>query len=253
MINKESLGQELRLISCIHDVTPLYFDRLREIVNFYDRIGIGHTFAMLVVPDFWSAWRLDKHPEFVRWLRELAESGVEIFLHGYYHKFSAPPSERSLLLRAQFAILGEGEFSNATYEEAFTKIRTGKELLEEQLGVTIDKFVAPAWQYSEATRRSLGALKFRIAEDRRHVWDPLTGASLTATPVIAYSGRTPLRRNLSIGWSQLASIVLNNAQVVRHAIHPADFGNEILIKEIGRSISTFLSHRLAATYEDCLC
>lgn len=237
------------LLPCVHDVSPRHFERLVAFDEFYRRIGVGTCYAMLVVPDFNGDWPISQSAEFAAWLRERAAAGVEIFLHGYFHKDTSPPQTRSPRLRLQYALLGEGEFAAITYDEAKRRIAMGKALLEDVLGVSVDKFVAPAWQYNGAAHRALGEMGFKIAEDRRHVWDPSTGTTLSQTPVIAYSARSPLRRDLSIAWSRISDHALKDVRVVRHALHPADFDDSRLTEEIERSMLGFLNYRTVARYQ----
>jgi len=237
-----------RLIACLHDVSPKHFERVIEIDDFYREIGIGSRYAMLVVPDFDGQYELSDHPEFIRWLRDRAKSGVEIFLHGYYHQDFTPTAARPWLLRLQYQLLGEGEFAVIGVQEASERLNLGRRLLENILEMEVNAFVAPAWQYSKGARFALAQADFRIAEDRASVWDPTTGLILSRTPVIAYSARSSVRRDLSIGWSRIATRVLKNAQLIRHALHPADFSSDKLISEIKRSLSELLAYREVVTY-----
>jgi len=240
------------VIACLHDVTPKHFDRLIEIDDFYRRVGIGSRYAMLVVPDFGGHWRLTEFPDFCAWLRDRAEKGVELFLHGFYHKDFTPAAELSPRLRLQYQLLGEGEFAALSFIEARTRIENGRRILEEALETKVDAFVAPAWQYSAGARAALKEMGFRIAEDRSRVWNPATGETLTQTPVIAYSGRSSVRRELSIGWSQAATRLMEAARVVRHALHPQDFDSVRLADEIERSLSELVRDRDVAPYRSLL-
>jgi len=240
------------LIACVHDVSPTNFERLIEIDRFYERVGVGSHYAMLVVPDFGGQCRLSEFPEFCSWLRQKAARGVEMFLHGLYHQDFTPVAERSPLLRFQYQMLGEGEFAALSFHEARTRIENGRRMLEEALGGIIDAFVAPAWQYSAGANAALAEAGFCIAEDRSRVWNPSTGEILSRTPVIAYSGRSAMRRELSIAWSYTATKFFAKFPVVRHALHPADFDSERLICEIERSLRALLRNREVAPYRSLL-
>lgn len=237
-----------RLIACLHDVSPKHFDRVIEIDKFYRDIGVGSRYAMLVVPDFCGRHKLSDHPEFAAWLRERADKGVEMFLHGCYHRDFTPAEDRSPLLRLQYQFLGEGEFAALNKREALERLESGRRILQDILGTEIVSFVAPAWQYSRGARSALAAAGFRLAEDRASVWDPKTGVTLSRTPVIAYSSRSAVRRDLSISWSKAATRLLRGARLVRHALHPADFNDDKLIAEIERSLTELLGYRKLVSY-----
>lgn len=246
------VAETRQLIACLHDVSPRDFERLKEIDRFYAAIGVGASYAMLVVPNFWRRWPLEEHPAFLEWLKERAGAGVEILLHGYFHYDTTPHSERSAPVRLRHALFGEGEFASLGEEEAIERLSAGRKLLEELLGIEVSSFVAPAWQYSAGARAALAALGFQIAENRAGVWRPATGRVLTRTPVIAYSSRSTARRNASIAWSKASDAVLAHARIVRHALHPADFNDEILRIEITRSLKSLLAARKAVLYRDLL-
>lgn len=240
------------LIACLHDVSPRDFTRIEEIDQFYEEVGVRANYAMLVVPNFWGQWALDKHPRFVDWLKARSAAGVEIFLHGYYHEDTTPHRKRSPMTRLKHAVLGEGEFADISEADALQRLRSGRKLLSDLLEKEVDYFVAPAWQYSQGARAALTDLGFSIAESRAAVWNPSSGKVLSNTPVIAYSNRTAVRRNVSIVWSQLSSSLMNTCDVIRHALHPGDFGNMALKQEIRRCLCELLSYREAASYQRLL-
>lgn len=241
-----------RLIACLHDVSPRDFDRIVEIDRFYDEIGIGSNYAMLVVPDFWGAWSLEDYPDFIAWLKQRAADGVEMFLHGFFHHDTTPKDERSAWRKFCYQALGEGEFANIEEYEALKRLSVGRKMLENMLDVKITSFVAPAWQYSAGARAALKELGFSVAENRSCVWSPAQNRVLSKTPVIAYSNRSAARRHASIFWSKLSATVLKDAQIVRHAIHPDDFNDEALKNEITRSLRELLSRREVITYRRLL-
>lgn len=239
------------LLASLHDVTPRDFSRIVEIDRFYEEVGVGANYAMLVVPDFWGAWPLDKYAGFADWLKARAKAGVEIFLHGFFHHDTTPAFNRSAWTTFRYAALGEGEFANIHERDAINRLKNGQKMLEDVLGTNVTSFVAPAWQYSSGARKALAESGFTIAENRACVWSPAQGRVLTKTPVIAYSKRSAARRGASILWSKLSEPLLAHAKVVRHAIHPADFDDVSLKNEIRRSLCELLASREAIAYR-CL-
>lgn len=245
-------GQK-RLILCLHDVTPKHFDRVREIDAFYREIGAGARYAMLVVPNFDGEWPLQDHPEFLAWLKERADAGVEMFLHGFYHHDTRPKAARPLADRAMQALAGEGEFLALGREEALRRLREGRAIVEAALGRRISAFVAPAWHYSDGAIEALAELGFDLAENRMSVWSPHErNRVLTKSPVIAYASRDPLRVATSVLWSRIASVVMNGCGVVRHALHPDDFNEPRIVEEIRRSLTGFIARRTLVRYRDLL-
>ncbi|MBY0422143.1 MAG: polysaccharide deacetylase family protein, partial [Parvularculaceae bacterium] len=241
-------GQEKRLLASVHDVSPREFGRLRDIDRFFEEVGVGPRYAMLVVPNFWREWPIAAHRDFVAWLRDRAEAGVEMILHGLFHLDTTPPSERNFESRMRHRIFGEGEFAMLGEGEADRRLREGRDILENALGRPIASFIAPSWQYSRGAHEALRRQRFKIAEGRFWLWSPETGKVISRTPVIAYSNRTAGRRNSSLLWSRAASHLLARDPLVRHAIHPGDFDSDALKAEIRRSLGDLLETRRAVSY-----
>ncbi len=75
---------ERLVVVSIHDVTPAHWGRIGQIYDLFSELRI-ERYALLVVPDYHGAWRLDKHPGFTEELRRRQDAGAEIFLHGLRH------------------------------------------------------------------------------------------------------------------------------------------------------------------------
>ena len=237
-----------RLLASVHDASPCEFSRLRRIDQFLAEVGIGARYALLVVPDFHRRWPLADHPGFVAWLRGRAACGVEIVLHGLWHLDTTPAANRSVESRFRHAVFGEGEFAFLDVAASRRRLEAGRAQIEDAVGSAVTGFVAPAWQYSAGAHAALRELEFDFAESRFALWSPKTGHVASRTPVIATSNRGGLRRASSLAWSNVATRLLADAPIVRHAIHPADFDNPALVAEIRRSLSALLQRRRPASY-----
>jgi hypothetical protein len=202
---------------------------------------------MLVVPNFWHEWPIAADPVFVEWLRERASAGVEMMLHGYYHKDDRAASGP---LRARVMTAGEGEFSSLPRDEAEERIVRGKQELEALLERPIDLFVAPAWLYSEGTHDALAALGFRVAEDQLRVWSPPGRRTLARGPVVSYASRTLGRKLSSIAWSKVATVALTPQPLVRFAVHPHDLDSAALTRELDRALASLTARRALTRYAD---
>jgi len=244
-------GKERKLLVTVHDVSPRHFNRLQEIHEFLDTLGIGHRYGMLVVPDFWAEWSLVTAPVFVGWLRSRQTAGVEMILHGYFHRDDRRHAGAMARLRARTMTAGEGEFLGLDYGTAYARIESGRAMLEEVLGTSIAGFVAPAWLYNEATKRALAEQSFLFAEDHWSVWSPLHGGrTVCRSPVVSYSARTRGKTLSSWAWSRLSTVALARSPVVRLAIHPRDLDSPFIVKEIQRALRAHLSKRSLKGYSE---
>ena len=241
-----------KLLFSIHDVTPRHFERLQRIDELLAETSIGQSYAMLVVPDFWKEWPLSEHKPFHGWLRDKADAGVEMLLHGYYHLDDTPPKGAAERFKAAWMTASEGEFLSLEAGEARGRIRRGRTLLEDILGRKVTGFVAPAWLYSEATLDVLKEEGFETAEDHMRVWSPVFGRQLSFSPVISYASRSKARIASSLIWSRLATTVLSPFDAVRLALHPHDLDVGSLQVEFERALRHWLKYRRPTQYRELL-
>lgn len=214
-------------------------------------VGVGSRYSMLVVPNFWSQWPLEDHPEFARWLRRREEKGVEMILHGYYHRDHQTHTRPSSRLLARLMTAGEGEFLGLDYDQATERIEEGKRALRSVLERPVEGFVAPAWLYSDATRRVLRDQRFGFAEDHWSVWKPAEAdRTLCRSPVISYSSRTKSRIVTSWLWSRCSVATLGRFHVLRQAIHPHDLDSRAIFSEIKRALACLMARREIIQYKD---
>lgn len=239
-----------KLLFSIHDVTPRHFERLQRIDRILTESGIGASYAMLVVPDFWKEWPLDADGGFGDWLREKANSGVEMLLHGYYHLDDTPPKSMGAKFKAAYMTASEGEFLSLERDAARERILRGRDMLEKLLKRQVNGFVAPAWLYSDATKEVLGDLGFMTAEDHLRVWSPMSHEQLAFSPVVSYASRSPARIASSLFWSRLATTVLSGFDVVRLALHPHDLDVSSLETEFVRVLHRWIKERQPVRYRE---
>jgi hypothetical protein len=242
-------GPERLLLASIHDVSPRFesdVDQLLDLLAPY----VGDRLAMLVVPNHWGDAPIVPASPFARRLRDWADSGIEMFLHGYFHRDGSAHQAAADRLRARLMTAGEGEFLALSKAEAETRIVDGRALLEDVIGRRIDGFVAPAWLYGGDARAALTECGIPIAEDHLRVWSPATGALLARGPVITWASRTRPR----LASSLLAAAFLRHAplQVLRIGVHPPDCRHPALVRSIGGTFATAKRSRRAARYSDLL-
>jgi hypothetical protein len=238
---------ERLLLASIHDVSPRFeseVDRLLELL----RPHIGERVAMLVVPNHWGDAPIVPGSAFARRLRNWAETGTEIFLHGYFHRDQARHGAAADRLRATFMTAGEGEFLGLSREDASARIAEGRSLLEDVIGRRIDGFVAPAWLYGAGAIEALRDCAVPIAEDHFRVWSPRTGTELARGPVITWASRTRFRLASSLA----AAAALRRAplRVMRIGVHPPDCRHPALVRSIETTLRTAGRRRRPAAYAE---
>ncbi len=233
-----------RLLASIHDVTPHHAARLDRLVPIVERACGPGNFAMLVVPDFHRSGRLSDRPDFAKRLRDWADQGCEMFLHGFTHLDETQHASRAARMKAERMTAGEGEFLGLSFEEATQKLVEGRKMVEDAIGRPVAGFIAPAWLYGPDSLRAIADEGFALAEDHFRVWCPQTDTVLTRGPVVTYASRSTPRLLSSILWSRIATLLLSRAKIVRLAVHPHDVDSPTLTDEISRALAAFTrSHR----------
>ena len=239
------------LLASIHDVGPRFEREVDQLAGLLSTILGGPKFAMLVVPDHWGSAPLAEAAAFQRRLRDWADQGVEMFVHGWFHKDLAEHSGAAAF-KAKHMTAGEGEFLGLSQAVAAQRMADGKALVEDAIGRPVAGFIAPAWLYGEGARAALAASQFALAEDHMRVWEPASGQVLATGPVITWASRSRSRQLSSRFFAGLARQALHGQRVVRVAVHPGDVTVPALMSSITATFEAFAARRPAGRYADLL-
>ena len=244
-----STAAQRLLLASIHDVSPRFeseVDRLLDLLQPH----VGSRLAMLVVPNHWGDAPIVAGTPFAARLRAWADAGIEMFLHGYFHRDDSSHEGKADRFRAHLMTAGEGEFLGLSRDAASSRIAEGRAVVEQVIGRPIDGFVAPAWLYGEGALQALCDCGIRLAEDHLRVWSPASGRQLAWGPVITWASRSRPRLASSLA----AAALLRRAPIaaLRIGVHPPDVNHEALVRSIGKTFSRASSNRHVARYGDLL-
>jgi predicted deacetylase len=210
----------------------------------------GVTPALLVVPNWHGEWPLDRSPEFVQWVRECADSGAEVLLHGERHDETGIPRGWRDAARAWGKTAREGEFLTLDEQPARERIDRGLALFT-RLGLQAAGFVPPAWLARDGCWRAVAAAGLRCSEDdgaiRIHA---VRDTRRIPSPVVRWSGRSPARAYASAAVAAVRWRVQRGARHVRLAFHPADLDHPATTRSAATALDRWLSERPAARYAD---
>ena len=239
--------QERLLLASVHDVSPRFeseVDRLLDLLGAH----VGSRLAMLVVPNHWGDAPIIAGSPFASRLRAWADQGIEMFLHGFYHRDEGGHEQAGNRLKARLMTASEGEFLGLSRKDAAERIATGSRLIEDVIGRRLDGFVAPAWLYGEGALEALREAACLIAEDHFRVWSPRTGETLAGGPVITWASRTRLR--LASSLAAAAALKYVPLKVLRIGVHPPDIHHRLLVTSIDKTLRSASQKRRAARYSD---
>ena len=239
------------LLASIHDVGPRFEREVDQLANLYAELLGGPRFAMLVVPDHWGQAPLADAHAFQRRLRDWSDAGVEMFVHGWFHKDLAQHAGLAAL-KARHMTASEGEFLGLDAEEAGRRMADGRKLIEDIIGRPTAGFIAPAWLYGPGARTALASSGFALAEDHFRVWRPEDGAILARGPVVTWASRSKGRQRSSLFFARLARFGLQGIDVARVATHPGDTTVPALLASIRATVARFARGRRAGRYAELL-
>jgi predicted deacetylase len=237
------------LLASIHDVSPRFESEVDELLGLLQP-HIGNRIAMLVVPNHWGNSPIRAGTPFASRLRAWSDAGIEMMLHGFFHRDDSPHSSVADRLRASFMTASEGEFLGLSRADARARIDDGRALIEDVIGSRVAGFVAPAWLYGQGALDALADSSIPIAEDHLKVWAPATGKRLASGPVITWASRTRMRLASSLG----AAAALRRAplKVLRVGVHPPDCRHPTLVRSIEKTFAAALRTRRPAGYAELL-
>jgi len=224
----------------IHDVTPALAAGVARLWQLCVERRV--TPALLVVPDWHGAWPLDRHPEFVEWLRSRAAKGAEIVLHGERHDEAGLPRTVGDRLRAWGRTASEGEFLTLDAAAASERIARGLACLR-ALGLRPVGFVPPAWLAREDGHRAVGDAGLGFSEDERTV-RLFPSDQKIPSPAVRWSARSPVRARGSAAIARARWTLQRRAPLLRLALHPQDLTHPATARSLVVNLDRWLTvHR----------
>jgi len=244
-------SNERSLLASIHDVGPGFEREVDRLVGLLtDTLGCSR-FAMLVVPDHWGRHPIRSGTPFANRLKAWSENGIEMFVHGWYHK-DVVEHHGVAGLKARYMTASEGEFLGLSYSEAARRMEDGRALVEDIIGRKAAGFIAPAWLYGAGAMDALRDSAFGVAEDHMKVWIPKTGKVVARGPVITWASRSTARTATSLAFAGLARHALHPLRTVRVAVHPGDITKDSILSSIETTLRCFAESRRVGSYQSLL-
>ena len=249
--NTSSSSSRRRLLASIHDVHPGSVPAVEQLADILERHLGGPKYAMLVVPDHWGSNPIAGNAAFARHLRIWSDNGIEMFLHGWFHRDTVDHSGIAAF-KARHMTASEGEFLGLSEAEASRRMGDGRKLLEDIIGRPVAGFIAPAWLYGEGAMAALRESAFPLAEDHMRVWRPSDGATLASGPVITWASRSRMRTASSLLAAAACRTALRPLETVRIAVHPGDVTKDTILQSIDKTLASFTNKRRIGRYCDLL-
>ena len=231
----------------IHDVAPSTWPLCECLIQTVCRVA-PVPLTHLVVPAYHRLPVADDRG-YRRQLDACLRRGDELALHGYVHLDEAPRATRwhDRYLREIFT-RREGEFAALTREEASRRIALGLDWFQ-QRGWPVQGFVAPAWLLGAESWRAVRQFSFAYTSTayRLHL---LRARQVLAAPTMVYFSRNRAGRFLSQQRNDRLENRLEQAPLIRLALHPEDARHPVLMQNLQALLRRLLRRRIAMTKMD---
>lgn len=243
-------GRKGSLIVSLHDVSPHTWKECVAILAELKTLGVSRT-SLLVIPNHHERGHFLDYPEFCDWLKESVAAGHEVVMHGYTHRDRIQSRETLLdTLTTRFYTAGEGEFHSISQEEA--KAWVAKSLEEfAQIGLSPGGFIAPAWLLGTEAEEALRDLGVDYTTRIGGILD-LKANRFHPSQSLCWSVRAAWRRWTSLVWNAFLFHRLENAPLLRIAIHPVDIAHPKIWGQIRGIITKALRSRTTTVYADII-
>jgi predicted deacetylase len=196
----------------LHGIEPATFERCALIRDWLDDHGVDRV-TLLVIPARDLHPVGERSPEMVRWLSERRRAGDSIAQHGFQHVCARRSAARGVLGQRP------GEFVGLDGLETRRAVHAGWRVLK-LAGIEPDGFVAPAYAYTAALRRTVGE-RFRWWASLLRVHPAQPGLERARLmPAFSLAGAGPLGRALAPPLVRAGSLLPSST--LRLDLHPAD-------------------------------
>jgi predicted deacetylase len=220
------------LAVALHDIEPATFERCMEIRTWLDEHGVDRV-TLLVIPARDLHPVGERSPALADWLAARRRLGDAIAQHGFQHEQLRRPSLPHRVwspARARRA----AEFAGLDDEETRRAVEAGWRLMK-LAGIEPDGFVAPAYAYTPALRRTVSA-RFRW-------WATL----------LSLHGKTDRPgRQLLPAWGprSIRAGALLGRQTLRLDLSPAQLQHPHQLRALERTLARVTRRRHVVTYDE---
>jgi predicted deacetylase len=248
LVHPERLSAPRALIS-LHDVSPLTLGDCRRALDLFRALGLPTArLSCFVIPFHESTRAIDEDAETLRFLRELADGGATLVMHGLTHRMPGRAWTPTGWFRAHVFARGQGEFFRCDAADAERRIEQGRAIFRRAgLEAALRGFIPPAWLLSRAALAVVRRAGFEFYE----LFDGIHHRGRRLAPrVIGWGSLSGIEARATAVYAALQSHL--PAADTRVAVHPADMARPSQRRAVGRVLARLLNRTRAASYDDYL-
>jgi predicted deacetylase len=234
------------LLVSLHDVSPLTLPDCERALALLRAAGLAPAqLTVLAIPRHEGRASLDEDAATVRFLRDLAEAGATLVMHGLTHRMPGRALSPLGFVRGHIFARGQGELLRASAEEATRALDEGAAILRRAgLERATRAFVPPAWLLSRAARDVVARAGFDFYE----TFAGISHAGRVRAPrVIGWGSLNVVETRATAFYAGLQSLLPAND--TRLAVHPADMRRTTQPRSIARVLARARERTRPMSYE----
>jgi predicted deacetylase len=240
---------EPALLVSIHDVSPLTLQASRRLVALVLRLGVPlRALTILVIPQHEGGAALDQDQSTCRWLRELADAGACLCLHGLTHRMAGSVRDPWQWLWAFAFARGQGELYLSDKADCERRVDVARAIIGRcGLADVMHGFVPPAWLLSPAASDVVRRSGFAFHERLSGI---CVDDQILARRLIGFGSLNVLE---SCATTMHAWVQSHRRPAdTRLAVHPADGESAVSLGSIARTLRRLLPRTRPMNYLDFL-
>lgn len=231
------------LLVSLHDVAAVTWPQCQRVLAAISEVA-DVPLTLLLVPAYHG--HCSAQPAFEAEISRLAARGHELALHGYFHTDGQLPDGWVDWFRRRVYTAGEGEFAALSQREAAERLFLGRRWFAAN-GWALAGFVPPAWLMGPGAWQALradGRFEYTSTLGGLHL---LRQGRMLPAPACTYSVRSGWRRAMSLAFNGTLRPLLDQAPVMRLALHPHDADHPRIRRSWQAQLERLLRHRRPST------
>jgi len=217
--NRAATCERPALLVSIHDVSPLTLEASQRAVALLESEGVPvQALTLLVIPQHEGRVPLGRNGPTRDWLRQLADSGACLAMHGLTHRMEGRAWNPWRWALANGFARGQGEFLLSNRNDFARRLETARAIfLRAGLAEALLGFVPPAWLLSKAALLEVSRSGFVFYERFSGI---VSRDAVQARRLIGFGSLTAIEARTTAAYARWQS--LSAPEDTRFAIHPAD-------------------------------
>jgi predicted deacetylase len=233
------------LLVSLHDVSPLTLADCERALTLLREADLPPAaLTVLAIPRHEGGVALDEDRATVRFLRDLADAGATLVMHGLTHRMPRRAWTPLGFVRGHVFARGQGELLRATAAEATRALEEGAAILRRAgLEAATRGFVPPAWLLSAAAREVVAAAGFAFYETFGGI---VHAGRVRAPRVIGWGSLNAVETMATAVYADLQSRL--PARDTRLAVHPADMRRPPQRRAVTRALARLAARTRPLSY-----